>query len=145
MPYKGKFTPTNPEKYHGKVESVVYRSLWERNVMKNFDRNVNVLAWASEELAIPYKSPLDGKFHRYYPDFLAKVKTKDGIEKKYLIEVKPSNQCEVPKLPKSGRKTKAYKAALMRYAINQTKWEYARKWCQRAGYEFRVMTEIDCG
>ena len=73
-PYKGKFNPTDPKKYAGNSRNIIYRSLWERQCMVYFDRNENVLEWASEEVIIPYVSPLDGKVHRYFPDFIVKVR-----------------------------------------------------------------------
>ena len=144
MAYKGSFYPTNPQKYKGDPSKIVYRSIWERNVMKTFDRNPNILIWASEELFIPYLSPIDGKRHRYYPDFLVKVKDKEGKEQKYVIEVKPLSQCYPPKLPKSGRKTKRYLEALKTYAVNESKWKFARLWCSKNGYKFKLMTENIC-
>ena len=74
MPYKGRFAPERPEKYKGNARNINYRSMWERKVMSSLDRNDNVLEWASEEIIIPYESPLDGKLHRYYPDFWVKVR-----------------------------------------------------------------------
>ena len=67
MSYKGKFRPTNRTKYKGDPDNIIYRSLWERQVMKDLDLNVNVVEWASEEIVIPYRSPIDGKMHRYFP------------------------------------------------------------------------------
>ena len=33
------------------------------------DNNESVIEWGSEEVVIPYKSPWDGRIHRYFPDF----------------------------------------------------------------------------
>jgi len=144
MAYKGKYTPQHPEKYKGDPTKIIYRSNWERNCMKTFDCNPNILFWSSEELSLPYLSPLDGKIHQYFPDFLVKVRSSDGSEKKYLIEVKPLSQCSLPILPKSKRKTRRYKTALATFAVNQMKWKAARSWCEKTGYEFKIMTETDC-
>ena len=82
MAYSGKFTPKNPQKYIGDYNNIVYRSSWECKVMDWLDRNDNIISWASEELIIPYLSPADNKYHRYFPDFLVKAKTRDeAIEK----------------------------------------------------------------
>ena len=95
---QGVFVPEHPEKYAGKAgDAIVYRSGWERRVMVWFDRNSSVLYWNSEGIVVPYISPLDGKQHRYFVDFIIKVKTKTGEIKTYGIEVKPSAQCEPPK------------------------------------------------
>ena len=64
MSYKGWFRPKNPKKYKGDAENVIYRSNWELRVMKHFDEDPNVLWWASEELVIPYRSPIDQRIHR---------------------------------------------------------------------------------
>ena len=50
MAYKGKFRPKNPQKYRGDPTKIIYRSLWERNCMRYFDENPNVLKWSSEEV-----------------------------------------------------------------------------------------------
>jgi len=139
MSYKGKFKPSNPEKYRGNVCNIIYRSLWERKFMIYCDTNEKIIEWQSEEKAIPYRSPLDGKIHRYYPDFLIKVKESDGTIKKYMIEIKPSKQTVPPVKPQ--RQTKKYISEVYEYAKNQSKWEAARDWCADRGYEFKIITE----
>ena len=57
--------------------------------MSSLDRNDNVLEWSSEEYIIPYESPLDGKVHRYYPDFWVKVR-QGPQTREFIIELKPS-------------------------------------------------------
>ena len=94
MAYRGRYIPSKPKKYKGDSSNIIYRSLWERKFMVYCDRNDNILEWGSEEIIIPYRSPLDGRIHRYFPDFYVKVKQKDGSVKKMLIEVKPKAQCE---------------------------------------------------
>jgi hypothetical protein len=73
MSYKGTFLPKNPSKYNGNSKNIIYRSNWELRVMKYFDDHPNVIWWASEELPIPYVSPVDNKTHRYFPDFIVKI------------------------------------------------------------------------
>ena len=97
MSYKGTFAPKNPLKYKGDAKNIIYRSLWELRVMKYLDDNVRVIWWASEELAIPYKSPVDQKIHRYFPDFIVKLQQKDGSIKTFILEVKPAAQTKQPK------------------------------------------------
>ena len=77
--YQGKYRPKNPIKYKGDPTNIVFRSSWELKAMKYFDLNENVLKWQSEELAVPYKSPIDGRWHRYFPDFLIEVRTKEKL------------------------------------------------------------------
>ena len=139
MSYKGKYQLKNPSKYKGNPTLVIYRSLWERSYMKKLDLNENILEWSSEEIALPYKSPLDNRIHKYYPDFYVKERLSDGTIKKYIVEIKPKKQTLEPKVPK--RKTKGYLYEVMEYAKNQAKWEVAEEWCADRGYEFKVLTE----
>jgi len=111
--------------------------------MKYCDTNENILEWQSEEKAIPYRSPVDGKIHRYFPDFLIKVKEANGSIKKYMIEIKPKKQTAPPAKPK--RQTKKYLYEAYEYAKNQAKWEAAKEWCADRGYEFKVLTEDHLG
>ncbi len=74
MSYKGKYKPSYPKKYKGDPTNIIYRSLWERKFMVYCDNNENILEWGSEEFFIPYISPVDRRVHRYFPDFMIKVK-----------------------------------------------------------------------
>lgn len=137
--YKGKYKPSYPEKYKGDPTNIIYRSLWERKFCVYCDLNENIIEWASEEKCIPYRSPIDNRIHRYFPDFLIKVKEPNGTIKKYMIEIKPLKQTVPP--PKPQRQTKRYISEVYEYAKNQSKWEAAREWCADRGYEFKVITE----
>ena len=143
MSYKGKFKPTTPQKYKGDPTGIVYRSLWELKFMKYCDLNENILEWGSEELALPYLSPLDNKVHRYFPDFYIKVKESSGKIKKYIIEVKPKKQTIEP-IPQK-KKTKGYIYEVMEYAKNQAKWKAAKEFCEDRQWEFKVITEDELG
>lgn len=137
--YKGKYSPKFPDKYNGNPVNIIYRSLWEKKFMSYCDLNENILEWESEEKFVPYRSPIDNRIHRYYPDFLIKVKTNEGVIKKYMIEIKPKKQTVPP--PKPQRQTKRYISEVYEYAKNQSKWEAAKEWCADRGYEFKVLTE----
>ena len=63
MAYSGFYKPVNPKKYRGNPSRIVYRSLWEKKYMKYCDSTPSILEWGSEEIAIPYRSPLDGRSH----------------------------------------------------------------------------------
>ena len=143
MAYKGKYQPSYPQKYKGDPTNIIYRSLWERKFMVYCDTRPNILEWGSEEIVVPYRSPLDNKYHRYFPDFYIKVKESSGKIKKMIIEIKPQKQCVEPKVQK--RKTKAYIYEVVEYAKNQAKWKAAEEWCLDRGYEFKVLTESDLG
>ena len=85
MTYKGLFKPKNPSKYRGNVNEIVYRSSWELKMMKYCYTTKSIVEWGSEELVIPYISPWDGRYHRYFPDFYVKVRDKNSNIKKYII------------------------------------------------------------
>ena len=53
------------------------------------DKNENILEWGSEEVVVPYHSPIDNRYHRYFPDFYIKVRESTGKIKKMIIEIKP--------------------------------------------------------
>lgn len=141
MSYKGKYKLKNPQKYKGDPTNVIYRSLWERKYMVKCDTNENILEWSSEEISLPYRSPIDNKIHKYFPDFFVKERLSDGSIKKYIVEIKPKKQIAPPLIPK--RKTKGYLYEVMEYAKNQSKWEVAKEWCKDRGYEFKILTEED--
>ena len=142
MAYRGKYTPTNPKKYKGNPSNIIYRSLWERKFMVYCDRNEKILEWGSEEFFIPYRSPLDNRIHRYFPDFYVKVKTPTGT-KKWVIEVKPKAQCTKPRIPK--RKTKRYVTEVQTWVTNEAKWKNAIEFCKDKGMEFKILTEVELG
>jgi hypothetical protein len=143
MAYSGKFTPKNPQKYIGDPKNIIYRSSWECKVMTWLDNNTDILMWASEELIIPYISPVDNRRHRYFPDFLVKVRTKDGKLKTMLLEVKPKKQTLPPEQRK--RITKQYINEVTTYGVNQAKWKAATEFCLDRGWEFRIITEEHLG
>ena len=107
--------------------------------MKWCDTHDHIVEWGSEEIIVPYRSPLDGRLHRYFPDFYIKVKNRKGTFKKYIIEIKPKKQTQKPLLPK--RKTKRYLNEVTTYVTNQAKWDAAREWCLDRGLEFLILTE----
>ena len=143
MAYRGKYYPSHPKKYKGDPTNIIYRSLWERKFMVYCDKNTNILEWASEEISIPYRSPIDNRVHRYFPDFYMKVKEVNGKIKRYVIEVKPAKQTKPPTKPK--RQTKGYIREAYEYAKNQAKWKMAQEFCADRQWEFKVVTEKELG
>jgi hypothetical protein len=133
--YKGRFSPRNPSKYKGDPTKIVYRSLWERQVMRFFDEQPDIISWNSEEVVIPYRCKTDGRLHRYFVDF--KVQFSDG--KTFLIEIKPAKETVPPKRPK--KQTRRYITEVMTYAKNYSKWEAAEQYALDRGWEFVVWTE----
>ena len=143
MSYKGKYKVRCPYKYKGDPTKVIYRSLWELKFMRYCDSNINILEWGSEEMYVWYKSPVDNRPHRYFPDFYIKAKESNGQIKKYIIEVKPQKQTKPPSKPK--RQTRGYLREAFEYARNQAKWKAANEWCIDRGFEFKVLTEKELG
>ena len=140
---KSKYKPSYPEKYKGDPTNIICRSSWERKFCIYCDKNENILEWGSEEIALPYRSPLDNKIHRYFPDFYVKVRETNGPIKKMLIEIKPKKQCVEPKVQK--KKTKGYIYEVKEYVKNQAKWEAAKEFCEDRQWEFKVITEDQLG
>ena len=81
-----------------------------------------------KRLCIPYRSPIDNKIHRYFPDFFIKYKDTSGRIKSSLIEVKPISQCSIHLNPQ--RQTKKYLNEAYEYAKNQAKWKAAEDFCK---------------
>jgi hypothetical protein len=136
---QGFFKPRFPEKYIGDVSNIVYRSGWERRVMQYLDENTNIAKWSSEEIVIPYISPIDNRPHRYFVDFYVEAKARDGSTKKMILEVKPAAQTAPPEASK--RRTKRYISEVMTYGVNQAKWNAAVDFCIDKGWEFKIITE----
>lgn len=141
--YKGRFRPKNPSKYLGNPTNIIYRSLWEFRVMRYLDSNESILEWASEEFSIPYRSKLDGRTHRYYPDFFVKMKDKEGNIQNRVIEIKPLAQTKPPTT--TNKITRRYINEVATYGINISKWEAAAEYCKDRGWEFCVITEKELG
>lgn len=138
---QGKFKPRNPSKYMGDPTNIIYRSGWELKLMTYLDKHPKVLKWGSEELVIPYRSPIDGKVHRYFTDFIVKQINKSGETETIVIEVKPKKQTVEP--AKKNTKSKRYIQEVMTWGVNQAKWEAAEDYCLNRGWKFQLMTEED--
>lgn len=139
--HKGRYVPKHPEKYVGDVSSIWYRSGLERTFMVWCDTNVNVKKWNSEEIIVPYLSPVDNKAHRYFVDFIIQIQNKKGELKTYLVEIKPFKFTKAPSMRK--RKTKGLIQEAIQWQVNQAKWDAAKQFCKGKGWEFMVITERD--
>ena len=132
MAYKSVFNPKNPKKYAGDPSKIVCRSLWERQVCKFCDEHPEIIKWSSEEITIPYMSPLDNKIHNYFPDFLIQFKNKKGTQT-WMVEIKPQKQTVL--------KESASKKEKATWLINNAKWQAAQKYCQTHNITFKILTE----
>ena len=110
--------------------------------MNYCDVHTDVLEWSSEECQIPYYFQGDGKWHRYFPDFWVKLKTKSGKIEEWLVEVKPEAQTKHPQQRKF-KNPKTQLRETIEYAKNQSKWAAAQKFCNVRGYKFVILTEKD--
>jgi len=131
---QGQYVVQNAEKYVGRG-TPRYRSGWEHSFMRFCDSNDNILQWASESIAIPYRNPITGKMTNYVPDFLITYRTRDNTVRAELIEIKPKSQSVVEERMNSRERAVV--------AVNYAKWDAATKWARRNGMTFRVITEAD--
>ena len=97
------------------------------------------MKWASEEVFIPYRHPLTNRISRYFPDCWLRYKNNKGEIVETIWEIKPKKQTVPPTVPK--RKTKSWKYNAEQYVINDAKWKACRKYCDRKGYSFQIITE----
>jgi hypothetical protein len=108
------------------------------------DDHPGVLQWGSEELIIPYRSPIDNRIHRYFPDFIIKKKTQDGKIDTVVVEIKPHAQTKPP-MVQTGKPNKRYINEVATWGINSSKWEAAGNYCKDRGWKFEIITEHELG
>jgi hypothetical protein len=137
--HKGYFKPKHPDKYKGDPANIIYRSSWELKLMMYLDSHKDIIQWSSEEFCIPYRSPVDGRIHRYFPDFYVKKKNSDGKIEIAVIEIKPSSQTVPPIIQKKA--TKRYINEVYTWGINNAKWEAAKAFCEDRNWSFHIFTE----
>jgi hypothetical protein len=143
MSYRGYFKPRNPQKYKGDPTNIVYRSSWELKFMGYLDAHQDVQQWSSEELIIPYRSPIDNRIHRYFPDFQIKKRNRDGVVETVIVEIKPARETKPPIVQK--KQTKQYLREVYTWGINNAKWQAAREFCRDRNWKFTIMTEHELG
>jgi len=107
--------------------------------MNYCEENPMIIEWSSEEIVVRYRSPIDKKIHRYFPDFWIKVKRKTGLTENIIIEVKPKKQTSPPKKPK--RVTKRYLSEVYTFGVNEAKWNAAIEFCKIRKWRFEIITE----
>ncbi len=107
--------------------------------MKYLDSHSQIVKWSSEEFCIPYRSPIDRRMHRYFPDFWVEKENGEQL----VIEVKPKQQLVPPKKPK--RQTVKYLREMHTYAINMKKFEVAKEFCENKGMKWMIMTQDELG
>lgn len=142
--YQGLFRCRNPQKYIGDPTNICMRSGWEFRLASYLDQHPAVIQWGSEEFMIPYVKPTDNRVHRYFPDFWAKIKDKEGKIITYLIEVKPYKQSVPPIITPRKRKQTILEEQTT-FLVNQAKWNAAKQYCEKRGWKFIVITERELG
>lgn len=135
---QGIFTPKSGDKFIG--NKAVYRSGLELKFFRFCDDNKNILKWSSENVVVPYVSPVDGRVHRYFVDNYIMVKEGNNI-KNYLVEIKPFRQTKPPATKYKKKQHLLYEQK--QWAINTSKWESAKKYAKQKGWEFIIITEKD--
>lgn len=150
MAYNGRFRPKNPKKYKGDPTNIIYRSLWELKFFKWCDEHPDVIWWQSEELIIPYRSPVDNHIHRYFPDVIVNRKDRDGNIRTVVVEIKPYKQTLPPDPRKknatpTGRVSRRFLNEVKTWGVNDAKWKAAREYCAKRGWDFVIMTERELG
>jgi hypothetical protein len=150
MAYNGRFRPKNPEKYKGDPTNIIYRSLWELKFFKWCDEHPDTIWWQSEEMVVPYTSPIDNRIHRYFPDVVVKMKKSGGETKTVMVEIKPHKQTLPPDIKKknstpTGRISRRYLNEVKTWGVNDAKWRAARQFCAQRGWDFVIMTERELG
>jgi hypothetical protein len=141
---QGIYKPVNSEKYKGN-DFPRFLSSWELKLFRWCDVNDDVIEWSSESIAIPYHNPVTEKTSCYFPDVILKMKINNQI-KKYLIEIKPYRQTQDPRnFDQSRKRKKTIIYENLNYVKNLAKWEAAKKWATKMGYEFSILTEKELG
>ena len=111
--------------------------------MRYLDSHSDVIEWASEEIIIPYYSPVDKKMHRYFPDFWVRTMTSDNQINTMIIEIKPDIQTRHP--ARKEKHTRRYITELKTYGVNTAKWKAAEEFCKERLWQFKVLTEKELG
>lgn len=140
-PYKqGIYRPIYPEKCKNSG-SITFRSSLEYRFMVWCDKNAYVMEWGSENVIIPYISPVDGKVHRYHVDMYVKIRENDKI-RKCLVEIKPENQTQPPTVSKRKKKTTVIYEQIT-WSVNQAKWDAAKQFAKKYDMDFLIITDRD--
>jgi hypothetical protein len=139
-----RYKPIFPEKYVGDPTSIYLRSSWETRFALWCDKNPAVVSWKSEEVVIPYRSPIDKRIHRYFVDFSVTIKDKEtNTLKTYLVEIKPYSQTIQPEYP--GSQTRRYLKECHSFIVNSAKWKAAKEYALDRNQKFIILTEKELG
>ena len=128
----GKYKLKNPQKYIGNKDKIFFRSSLELRMMNYLDNSKLIDKWSSEEVVIPYRSPINNKIRNYYIDFFVYINNR-----KILIEVKPYKFTKPPK----NQRVKSYPRQLKEFLNNCSKWTFAKNYAKMNECDFQILTE----
>lgn len=104
------------------------------------DNSKEIIEYSSEEIVVPYRSPLDNRIHNYFVDFCV-TRINKGQKETVLLELKPDKFTRPP--VKKKRMTNKYISEVKTYLINDAKWQAAQTFAKTRGWSFHVLTERD--
>ena len=135
---QGIYEIDNWDKYVG-TQQPRYLSSLEYKFFKWADHCKHIIEWGSESVVVPYYNPVKQRQARYLVDIYIKYNDRDGVLRKELVEIKPSNQSKPP--TKGGKSQVNYTKAVLTWEVNRAKWEAASQYAIQHGMVFRVITE----
>ena len=147
---QGKYNLINPGKYLGDGSTIWFRSSWEYKLYFYLDNEPRVLKWNVEGITIPYEiETTDSRGNkkwetcRYHPDAYAEIKRLDGDVSRTVIEIKPYTETIPPLPPKriTAKSLENHEYRQKMFLRNFAKWTTAKKYCEKRGLDFFVMTE----
>ena len=131
---QGYVNPRGCKKLYESQENkpIIYRSSYEYKFIQWLERSSQVVRWGSECIGIRYISPLDGKTHTYYPDYVMELN--DGTT--VLVEIKPWHETQPPpaNVPQNSYQYTTY-------VKNRAKWQAAIDFCSHNNMKFMIFTE----
>jgi hypothetical protein len=135
---QGYFPLNECKKYQG-LGPIIYRSSWERKFCIYCERNPEIQWWSSESFHINYFSPLDNKYHKYFPDFVVRLNSGET----FIIEVKPKIQLQKPAPPKKKTKkaVESYQWLFTEYVKNMCKKDAGEQYAKAKGWKYMIVTE----
>ncbi len=143
--HQGQYNLINPSKYLGDPTVIYWRSSWEYKLYFYLDNEPRVLKWNVEGITIPYEIETKGKWEtcRYHPDCYAEIQRLDGSIHKVVLEIKPETETHPPVMPKrvTAKSLENHEYRLKLFIRNLAKWDAAKKYCDKRGLEFHLLSE----
>jgi len=147
---QGQYNLLNPKKYLGDPTVIYFRSSWEYKLYFYLDNEPRVLKWNVEGITIPYEMEVTDsrgnkrwETFRYHPDAYCEIQKLDGSISKTVVEIKPYTETIPPVMPKrvTAKSLENHEYRMKMFLKNFAKWTTAKKFCEKRGYDFFVMTE----